>query len=102
MSTVISIIRNLVFTAPYGAKCLGLKWYSFYPDIFRPVIFTIIASAIGLILGNNIVANNWLFWFSKAAIIGIIALGIGFYIILSKEDREVIISKISMKIRRKK
>ena len=102
VSTVISIIRNLVFTAPYGAKCLGLKWYSFYPDIFRPVIFTIIASAIGLILGNNIVANNWLFWFSKAAIIGIIALGIGFYIILSKEDREVIISKISMKIRRKK
>lgn len=101
VSTIVSIIRNLVFTAPYGARCLNLKWYTFYPDIFRPVLFTIIGSVLGVGVGNWIVADNWIIWFVKAAIIGIMALAIGYFIILNKEERKIIISKVAGKVRRK-
>lgn len=101
VSTIVSIIRNLVFTAPYGARCLNLKWYAFYPEIIRPVIFTIIASVIGFGIGNWITADNWIIWFAKAILIGIIALAIGLFIILNKSERKIIYSKLKSRRIRK-
>jgi O-antigen/teichoic acid export membrane protein len=35
VSLGLGIARNLLFTAPYGAKCLQLPWYAFYPTMFK-------------------------------------------------------------------
>lgn len=101
VGTVISILRNLLFTAPYGAHCLDVKWYTFYPDIFRPVLFVVISVVLEYPLGIMLMANNWLLWFFKAAVIGCVALMIGYFIILNKEERGIIKSKITNKLRRK-
>ena len=93
VSTVLSIIRNLAFTAPYGARCLNLKWYTFYPDIARPVIFVIISVAIGYIINYFIAFSGWCGLVSEAAIIGVISIAIGLFVMLSKNERKIIISK---------
>lgn len=94
VSAVCSIIRNLVFTAPYGAKCLGLKWYTFYPDIFRPVLYTIVSVLCTGLAVSSLTADNLLTLFVKAVIVGIIAVFIGLWIILNKAERKRIFSKL--------
>lgn len=101
VGTVVSIIRNLVFTAPYGAYCLGMKWYSFYPDILKPVLFTMVGSVLGFAISSQICADNWLIWFVKACVIGILVLMLGISIVLNKEERHIIKSKTVDKVRRK-
>lgn len=97
VSTVVSILRNLLFTAPYGAYCLNLKWYTFYSDIFRPVLYAIIGTIICMFIGQYIDASTWVMLFVKGIILGIIALAIGLYVILNKDEREFIISKFKRK-----
>ena len=92
-STFVSIIRNLAFTAPFGAKCLDLKWYSFYPEIIRPVIFVAISIAAGYGVLIPFSQMSWGALVIKAAAVGIISVVIGFYIILNKNERAVILSK---------
>lgn len=94
ISTVVSIIRNLTFTAPYGAKCLGQKWYVFYPDIFKPVLFVIASILICFPLLTLISLPGWLGFFVKAAVAGLLSLAVGFFIIFSKSDRSFLLSKI--------
>lgn len=92
-STIVAIIRNLVFTAPYGAKCLNLKWYVFYSDIFRPVVFAIVSIMISAIVLTFIPSGGWIMLVIRASITGILSIAFGFYIVLNKSDRELIISK---------
>lgn len=94
-STIVSIIRNLVFTAPYGAKCLNLKWYVFYPDIFRPVVFAIVSIVISGIALTFIPSGGWVMLVIRAAITGTLSIAFGFFIVLNKSDRALIISKFT-------
>lgn len=94
VSTVVSIARNLVFTVPYGAYCLNLKWYTFYPDVFKPVFFALVGTTLGMLLGQVFDATTWWLWFLKAAFIGMIALIVGLFIVLNKGERKYIYSMI--------
>ena len=40
VSSVVSIIRNLVITIPYSAKLLQLKWYVFYRDVLQSCVLS--------------------------------------------------------------
>ena len=97
VSAVCSIVRNLVFTAPYGAKCLNLKWYAFYPDIFRPVLYTIVSVLVAGFAVSSLAAENLIMLFVKAAIVGVIAVFIGLWIILNKAERSYVFSKLRRK-----
>ena len=94
VSTVVSIIRNLAFTAPYGAKCLNQKWYVFYPEIFKPVLFVIISVLLSSVLLPLIPLAGWLGFFTKAAASGILSLAVGIWIVLNKNDRRFLQSKL--------
>lgn len=93
-STVLGIIRNLAFTAPYGAKCLGLKWNVFYPDIFRPVGFSVASIGLSVLLLRFFPSGGWAMLVIRAAVTGLISIVIGFYIVLSESDRRLILSKL--------
>lgn len=94
VSTVVSIIRNLAFTAPYGAKCLNQKWYIFYPEIFKPVFFVILSVLCCTAVLPVIHVTGWLGFFVKAAVSGMMSLAVGFWIVLNKNDRRFLLSKI--------
>ena len=93
VSTCVSILRNLVFTAPFGAKCLELKWYSFYPEIIRPVLFVMGSIAVSFAVLIPFTHISWVALFFKAATVGIISVFLGFFVILNKNERNYIISK---------
>ena len=94
VSTVISIVRNLAFTAPYGARCLNRKWYIFYPDIFKPVVYVIISAVIGFLIVRFLPFAGWLGFFSRAAVVSALSAIIGLYVVFGKEDRQFLYSKL--------
>lgn len=90
VSSTISILRNLFFTAPYGAKCLKLKWYTFYPDIARPVIYVIATCVLCALTISNLEANSWLLLILKGCLTVTLSIFIGYFIVLGKNERKVI------------
>ncbi|MDU7455584.1 Polysaccharide biosynthesis protein [uncultured Clostridium sp.] len=86
VSTILSILRNIVFTAPYGAKCLNLKWNIFYPEIFKGILGTIVICCFGYILRKIIVVDSWLSLIYSTAICGTAGLILNGMVVLSKEE----------------
>lgn len=102
VSTFLGIVRLLAFTVPYGAICLGQKWYTFYADVFKPVSFAIIASVICTFLLRTYSADNWLSLCVKGMITVLLSSLIGYYVILNKAERKAVSSKMRTKGNRPK
>ena len=90
ISTVVNIVRNVAFTAPFGAKCLGQKWYSFYPDILLPVLFTTLSSIAGMSVTWKMPSGTWMLLIMKSMIVVSIACVLGVMVILNHNDRTII------------
>lgn len=90
VSTIISIIRNLAFTAPYGAKCLNIKWYIFYPDIAKPVAFVIVSSIPGYFISKYMPTGTWMWLLLTAFLVVVISAMIGYFVIFNKDDRKYV------------
>lgn len=100
VSTITGIARVLGFTVPYGAICLGQKWYIFYSDVFRAVMFTIVASVVcGMVL-MGYPSGGWILLCGKGIITVTISALIGYYAILNETERKVVISKVSARVRK--
>ncbi len=101
VSTVLSILRNLFFTAPYGAKCLGLKWYYFYIDILKPLLYVVATCAVCYFTVYNIQADSWFMLVVKAGLTVVIAIIIGYFIVFNKDDRAIVNNVIFSRLKRK-
>lgn len=101
VSTVIITLKNLLIVVPYGAKCLNMKWYELYPDVFRPVLFVVVGSAICM-LATNWLTGGWTNLIISGVITGFLSLGIGYLIILGKDERNHVNNVILTNVRRKK
>ena len=98
VSTVIMIIKNVTLVVPYAAKCLNLKWYAFYPDVIRPIIFVITSTFVCSFIIKYITLNNWI----SLIICGIITVTfssvIGYFVILRKKERQLVIGVVKNKV----
>lgn len=94
ISTVLSILRNLLFTVPYAAMCLKRKWYAFYPEVLRSVIFVLISSALSIVAKISINFDGWIMLIVSAVLSGLIALFIGLFVILNKEERDFLKNRL--------
>lgn len=94
VSTFFGIIRNLIFTPIYAAKCLNVKWYTFYKAILLGLLDIMIIVFIGLISKTIFIIDSWYSLITVVFSTGIICLIINFFILLSKNERSIIIEKI--------
>ena len=93
VSGILVILRNIIFTPIYGARCLEERWNIFYRDIFKGIICTITMILICIIVRNNIQINNWTYLILSAIISSVIALLINLLIIFDIEDIKIFINK---------
>jgi len=96
ISAIFGIIRNLLFTIPFGAIYLKQKWYTFYFVVIRSVIglgFTVI---IGYLSKMFININSWTF----LTIAVVITVGTGLlcniFFLLDKTERKYLLTKIKI------
>ncbi|MDF2608472.1 MAG: Na+-driven multidrug efflux pump, partial [Bacillales bacterium] len=100
VSTVLSIIRNLVFTVPYGAKYLGLKWTTFYPEVFKSILGFIIITGLGFSINHLVEIESFVSFFLFAGLTGVVGLVLNSLIVLSNSERKYLKNIIIRKLRR--
>lgn len=97
VSSFILIIKNTFFIVPYAARCLEQKWYVFYPDLLRPVLFVLFSSVLGYVIKYFLPLSGWIGIIVLGASVGTISLLIGAFVVLDKNDRLNIITKLKLR-----
>lgn len=94
VSTICNLVRNMIFTLPFSAKCLGFKWSIFYKQVFTTMLASALVISVGYLLTKNITIQSWIAFIFATIIIGIVGLIINILVILNKEERKGLIEKI--------
>ena len=100
VSVVVGLIRKMVFTPIYAAKCLEVKWTTCYGDIFMGLaaigIITVVALRSKLVLPMD----NWITYFLCGGFMGCVALVLNYFIVLRKAERQMVLGKVMSKLKR--
>ena len=100
VSVVVGLIRNMVFTPIYAAKCLEVKWTTFYSDIFMGLASIGIITAVAMLSKLVLPMDTWVTFFASGILMGCVALGLNFFIVLRKAERQMVLDKVMSKLKR--
>ncbi|NLB62255.1 MAG: MATE family efflux transporter [Clostridiales bacterium] len=101
VSVFVIIIRNIVLLLPYGAKCLGKPWHTFFPDMLMNIGVVALAILIGFGIKNLLrLEATWLNLVLLCALTAVIIIAINFFLVLRKSDRQYILSKVQKVFKR--
>lgn len=99
-SAVYGILRNLVFTPVYAARCLNVKWYTFYGDILLGLSSIGAVCLVALPFYLFIEIESWITLFAAGAAAGVLALLVNFFVVLGKSERRMVLDQIKSRLRR--
>ena len=97
VSCIIGLIRNLVFTPIYAAKCLDVKWSTFYFAIIRGVFCTIVMVMWCLVFKHIFTIDSWGIFLCAAVACATLTLSINFWIVFNKRERQEFLSFLTDK-----
>lgn len=102
VSFVIGLLRNLIFTPIYAARCLEVHWGTFYKAILRGITCTFTMMFVTYVLRVLVYPDGWIKLIGSAGIGAIISLGCNSFLLLSKEEKQLVYATVDKKIRKKR
>ena len=102
VSAFVWAIKGLLIVPLYVAKCLQIKLISFFFEIIRYFISTIIMTIIFIAIRFVFLPNNWIQIIFSVFICGVVGLATNYYILLNYSDRVEIINLVKSKLNIKK
>ncbi len=97
ISSIYSILRNLVITIPYVSRLVGKKWFYFYKDVGISLFSCLVVGLISVGFRFLFLPQSWLALVLACALSVIIALVANAFVLLNKEQRSQLLSKIIKK-----
>ena len=98
IGSAIDIIRNFCFTFPYAAKCIHQKWYTFILQALRSFGIFLLITGLYFAVNHWVYApTNWLGFLVVALVCGAVGMVINAFLLLSKENRKVLVKKLLRK-----
>ncbi|MCD8382610.1 MAG: lipopolysaccharide biosynthesis protein [Clostridiales bacterium] len=101
VSSIMTILKNLFFTVPVASKLLGFKWSKFYPQVGTSVICSALIIAVGTLIRLFMPVDTWLTFFVTCVIVAVCGFAINCYVVLNKEERAYLYTRIKAKVTRK-
>lgn len=101
ISSIVGILRNLLFTPLYSAHCLGLPRSTFYKRIILNLFNVVIMLVIAYSVRHFCPTDSWTTLFKNFAIAGITGAIISWFLVIPKRQRRAIIDKILKKSKSK-
>ncbi|KNY26827.1 lipopolysaccharide biosynthesis protein [Pseudobacteroides cellulosolvens] len=98
VSLIGSLVVSIFFYLPFGAKCLELEWYAFFPDIGRSIIAFLVIIISGVLFNSLVNITSWM----QLVFYGCTSAGIGslinIFVVLDKKERvffkNIVINKL--------
>lgn len=101
VSFIIGLLRNLIFTPIYAARCLSVKWNTFYKAIIRGCICTLTMMFFCFLAKYNLNINSWIKLIITGGVCSLISLFINLFIVFSSAERKEFIENIIKLVRKK-
>jgi hypothetical protein len=98
VSSIAAIIRNLVFTFPYAAKCIKQKWYVLYFPALRTAFSVFLVSLVCIVFKQLFEIDTWGELIGFSVVSGTIGLCLNIIIILSKSEKKYLASVVKNKL----
>ncbi|MEE0919790.1 MAG: lipopolysaccharide biosynthesis protein [Lachnospiraceae bacterium] len=98
VSTAVNLVRNMTFTLPATAKYLGFKWNKFFRQVAMTCVASVLLIAVFCGIKRLLPFGNWFNFFFAGILMGIIGLWINSMIVLNKQERKALISKVRNKL----
>lgn len=93
VSSIYSILRNVLYTVPFGAIYIKCPWYTFFPEIGKNFLAVTVIVGISIILKGYMPEITWLWLILFATFSGMIGFILNFYLMLNAEDRKLCLNK---------
>lgn len=97
-SMLTGLLRNLIFTPVYAAHCLEIRWNRFYSDIVLGGLSIGAVTALGLLSRVIYPVHSWINLILTGAVVGPVALLANFFIILRREERDMVLDMVRAKV----
>jgi L-asparagine transporter-like permease len=91
-------LRNTLFTTVYGGLCLGQKWNTFFPALFKGILCMMIVASIGLAIRFFITIENWFTFIAVLIIVSVLSLVINAFVVFEKSDRIFVFDKLKDRV----
>jgi len=88
------LLRNICFSSLYVAKILNVKWYVFLVSLVPGILSMLAVSAISFILNYFLKPKDWSELIFCGGMVCVIYLLVAARLILTHEDREILLSLI--------
>lgn len=100
VSTFVNLTRNMTFTLPATARYLGFRWNQFFPQVGSTILASGIIVLVGLAVKALIPQGGWIMFFIAAGVVGILGGVINYFMILNREERQLLTGKVLKRFRR--
>lgn len=100
VSSILSILRDLFYTVPYGAIYLGCNRFTFFPDVMKSVISVIAISVIATIVKRLIPYTAWRYLIPAVAVTAVLGLLFNIMFVLTSQTRKQLFSSIVKKLKK--
>jgi len=98
-SMVTGLLRNLIFTPVYAARCLEIRWNRFYSDIVIGWMSIGTITLLGLLSRTIFPVTSWGRLLLTGILMGPAALFLNFFIILRTEERKMVVEMVRSRLR---
>ena len=99
VSSFVNLARNMIYTVPFTAKYIGLKWNTFFPEVLSSVTSVIVLVLVGTTIKQVVTVNSWIMLIIAAGITAILGLIINMFIVLSREERNFLLKLFKKKLK---
>lgn len=93
VSSVYSILRNVLYTVPFGAVYIKCPWHTFFPEIGKSILAVSVISGISFVLKRFMPEITWFWFLLFASLAGLIGVVLNFFLILNAKDRKLCLEK---------
>ncbi|MBS6396812.1 MAG: hypothetical protein KH452_06630 [Clostridiales bacterium] len=98
-SMLTGLLRNLIFTPVYAARCLEIRWSRFYSDILLGLFSIGTIVILGILSRMVYPVRSWGSLIVTGMVMGPLALLVNFFIILRKTERDMVLQMVRSKLK---
>lgn len=102
VSSIIALLRNIIFNIPYSARCIGQKVGVFYKFVARSLAMVVLVAACGLVVRTLFLTSTWIELIFSGAAMGITGLMVNFVLFYTAREKREMVTGIVSRIRRSK
>ena len=97
VSSVFGILRNLLFTPIYAAKCLNKPYWTFYPIIIKNLFNVFVLILLFACVRYILPVNSWLGLLLNGCVDVLVGIFITYALVLNRDEKDRVLTMLKIK-----